>query len=162
MARLMGAEPGLDMEVAWIGRQSTRPWPVTCSLCVSSFCTGGAALSPPGIVTTDLFMSPRRGQQELLHLGGWEGQGGNGAAVVEVREMLPGRAEKFSILLQGQSLQPMALLAYSMPSYPEVLLAKTSSGTSPYNECCIPRDGACILMEFYCPVQPDGYGVGLW
>lgn len=76
--------------------------------------------------------------------------------------MLPGRAENFSVLLQGQSLQPMALLAYSVPSYPDVLLAKPSSGTSAYNECRIPRRGACILMEFYCPVQPDGYDVGLW
>lgn len=62
-------------------------------------------------------MSLRRGQQELLHLEHWKGQAGGGAAVLEVGEMLSGRAEKLSILLQGQSLThgPAGLLSAILP-----------------------------------------------
>lgn len=106
----------------------------------------------PGLVTADICMSLRKGQQELLLLGAGLGRMGRGSWCGGGGDASRDGAEKFSIPLPGPSPRLMALAPDSLPPSPDF------SGQRPPLEPCAALSaihlgmGLANPMGFYCLV----------
>lgn len=114
--------------------------------------SGGTALSHavPGIVTADICMSLRKGQQELLLLGAGLGRMGRGSWCGGGGDASRDGAEKFSIPLPGLSPRPMVLATDSLPPSPDFSRQRPPLEPYPAVSAVYLGMGLAKLMGFYC------------